>query len=222
MGWLRLVDSFKLQVSFAEYSLFYGALLQRRPVILRSLLIVATPYPQIVINSRIKDLQVSFAEYRLFYGALLQRRLVILRTLLIIATPYPRIVINSRIKDLQVSFAEYRLFYRALLQRRLVILRTLLIIAAPYLRIVFNSRIKGLLTKVLAKAETISRLLNLCLFCRIQSLLQGSFAKETCNCNEPNQETYNCKQPTHRILELEDKRPFDFVKSDSRKGGKGL
>jgi len=30
----------KLQVSFAEYSLFYRALLQKRPVILRSLLIV--------------------------------------------------------------------------------------------------------------------------------------------------------------------------------------
>ena len=28
----------------SEYSLFYGALLQKRPIILRSLLIVATPY----------------------------------------------------------------------------------------------------------------------------------------------------------------------------------
>ena len=44
MGWLRLVGSLKLQVSFAEYSLFYRALLQNRPVILRGLLIVATPY----------------------------------------------------------------------------------------------------------------------------------------------------------------------------------
>jgi len=43
MGWLRLVGSLKLQVSFAEYSLFYRALLQKRPIILRSLLIVATP-----------------------------------------------------------------------------------------------------------------------------------------------------------------------------------
>ena len=32
------------KVSFAEYSLFYRALLQKRPVILRSLLIEATPY----------------------------------------------------------------------------------------------------------------------------------------------------------------------------------
>jgi len=43
MGWLRLVGSFKLQVSFAEYSLFYRAFLQKWPIILRSLLIVATP-----------------------------------------------------------------------------------------------------------------------------------------------------------------------------------
>ena len=44
MGWLRLVGSLKLYVSFAGYSLFYRALLQKRPIILRSLLIVATPY----------------------------------------------------------------------------------------------------------------------------------------------------------------------------------
>jgi len=44
MGWLRLVGSLKSQVSFAEYSLFYRALLQKRPIVLLSLLIVATPY----------------------------------------------------------------------------------------------------------------------------------------------------------------------------------
>ena len=32
------------RVSFAEYSLFYRALVQKRPKIFRSLLIVATPY----------------------------------------------------------------------------------------------------------------------------------------------------------------------------------
>jgi len=42
MGRLRLVGSFELSVSFAEYSLFHRALLQKRPIILRSLLIVAT------------------------------------------------------------------------------------------------------------------------------------------------------------------------------------
>ena len=44
MGWLRLVGSLKLSVSSTEYSLFCRALLQKRPIILRSLLIVATPY----------------------------------------------------------------------------------------------------------------------------------------------------------------------------------
>jgi len=44
MGWLRLVGSLKLQVSFAEHRLFYRALLQKRPILLRSLLIVATKY----------------------------------------------------------------------------------------------------------------------------------------------------------------------------------
>jgi len=43
MGWLRLVGSLKLWVFFAEYSLFKRALMQKRPIILRSLLIVATP-----------------------------------------------------------------------------------------------------------------------------------------------------------------------------------
>jgi len=43
MGWLRLVGSIKLQVSFAEYSLFYRALLQKRPIILSILLTEATP-----------------------------------------------------------------------------------------------------------------------------------------------------------------------------------
>ena len=38
MGWLRLIGSLKLQVSFAEYRLFSRAFLQKRPVILRSLL----------------------------------------------------------------------------------------------------------------------------------------------------------------------------------------
>jgi len=44
MGWLRLGGSLKLLVSFTEYSLFYRALLQKRPLYLRILLIVATPY----------------------------------------------------------------------------------------------------------------------------------------------------------------------------------
>jgi len=44
MGWLRSVGSIKLYVSFAEYCLFYRALLQMRPMILLILLTLATPY----------------------------------------------------------------------------------------------------------------------------------------------------------------------------------
>jgi len=44
MGWLWLADSLKLKISFAEYPLFYRALLQKvYNIILRSLLFVATP-----------------------------------------------------------------------------------------------------------------------------------------------------------------------------------
>jgi len=41
MGWLRLVGSLKLQVSFAEYSLFCRVFLHKRAVVERNLLIVA-------------------------------------------------------------------------------------------------------------------------------------------------------------------------------------
>ena len=44
IGWLRLVGSLKLQVSFAEESYKRDYILQKRPMILRSLLIVATLY----------------------------------------------------------------------------------------------------------------------------------------------------------------------------------
>ena len=44
MGWLQSVGCLKWYVSFAEYRLFYRSLLQKRPVIWRSLLIEATPY----------------------------------------------------------------------------------------------------------------------------------------------------------------------------------
>jgi len=44
VGWLRLVGSLKLQVSFAKEPCKRDYILQKRPVILRSLLIVATPY----------------------------------------------------------------------------------------------------------------------------------------------------------------------------------
>ena len=46
MGCLPLVGSLKLQDSFAEYRLLCRSLLQKRRILLRSLLLVATPYIQ--------------------------------------------------------------------------------------------------------------------------------------------------------------------------------
>jgi len=44
MRWLRLVSCFKLYVSFAKEPSKRNNILQKRPINLRSLLIVATPY----------------------------------------------------------------------------------------------------------------------------------------------------------------------------------
>jgi len=44
MGWLRFVGSFKLQVAFANEPYKRDDILQKRLIILRSLLIVASPY----------------------------------------------------------------------------------------------------------------------------------------------------------------------------------
>ena len=53
VGWLLLVllvGSLKFQVSFAEYRFFYRALLQKRPIILRILLIEANPYMRVTLD----------------------------------------------------------------------------------------------------------------------------------------------------------------------------
>ena len=44
VGWLRLAGSLKLEVSFAKEPYKRDCILQKRPIILRSLLIIATPY----------------------------------------------------------------------------------------------------------------------------------------------------------------------------------
>jgi len=43
MGWLRIVGSLKLQVSFGKEPYTRDYILQKRPIMLRSLLLVATP-----------------------------------------------------------------------------------------------------------------------------------------------------------------------------------
>ena len=51
MGCLRLLGSLRLQVSLENIGLFCRALLQKRPIILRSLLVVATPYVNLSTKS---------------------------------------------------------------------------------------------------------------------------------------------------------------------------
>ena len=53
-------------ISFAEYSLFYRALLQKRPIILRSLPIVATPYTLCVRVSDDSDETLSMCAMTLY------------------------------------------------------------------------------------------------------------------------------------------------------------
>ena len=54
MVWLRLVGSLKLYVSFAKEPYKRDHTLQKRPIISRSLLIVATPHPAHIFNMRIE------------------------------------------------------------------------------------------------------------------------------------------------------------------------
>ena len=85
MGWLRSVGSIKLYVSFAEYRLFYRALL---PIIFSVWQVSFVCDMGWLRSVGSIKLHVSFAEYRLFYRALLQKRPIILSILLTVATPY--------------------------------------------------------------------------------------------------------------------------------------
>ena len=53
LGWIGLVGSIKLSVSYAEYRLFHRALLQKRPLILSILLAKATPYESFFDETRL-------------------------------------------------------------------------------------------------------------------------------------------------------------------------
>jgi len=50
MGWLRFVGSLKLWVSSAKEPYKRDDILQKRPIISRSLLIVATPYDSVIVR----------------------------------------------------------------------------------------------------------------------------------------------------------------------------
>jgi len=91
MEWLRLVGSLKLQISFVKEPCKRDYILYKRPTILRSLLILATPY-QIYLRVDMMvgslKLQVSFVKEPYKRDYILQKRPIILRSLLIVATPY--------------------------------------------------------------------------------------------------------------------------------------
>jgi len=161
MGWLRLVGSLKLQVSFAEYRLFCGALLQKRRMILRSVLIEGSPYIYIYIVAPYIYIVATI-------GALLA------------------------LWKWKHSFAEYRLFHRALLQKR------------------------GMFS--LSQGKIIG------LFCRISSLSQGSFAKETYVFREPTNRSHPiqvvqmlysmCKKNYRSLLQKSPIKEAIFCKRD--------
>jgi len=89
MGWLRLVGSIKSYISFAKEPYKRDNILQKRPIILSTLLTVATPYVSQYTRlvGSIK-LYVSFAKEPYKRDKFLQKRPSILRSLLIVATPY--------------------------------------------------------------------------------------------------------------------------------------
>ena len=144
MGWLRLVGSSKLYVSLAEYSLFCRALVQKRPMILRSLLIEATPY----VGKYRQNLAraAGLCDFTA-QGVCVCVYVCVCVCVYVCVWRWWRIIGSRKIVSVflcigwlrlvgclkwQVSFAEYRLLNRALLQKRPVILRSLLIEATPY------------------------------------------------------------------------------------------
>jgi len=63
MGWLRLVGCLKMQVSLQNKGLFCRALLQKRPIFLSILLIVATPYQTHISHTTISHISHTTITY---------------------------------------------------------------------------------------------------------------------------------------------------------------
>jgi len=78
MGWLRLAGSLKTQVSFAKELYKRAYILQKRPIFLRSILIIATPYATIDTGDddlgfvRLLYISTVIAESREFEALLIQ------------------------------------------------------------------------------------------------------------------------------------------------------
>jgi len=119
----------------AEYSLFHRALLQKRPIILRSLLIVATTYTYIhAMKYSCTRMQICAQQNIVSFIGLFCKRDYNFKeptnrshTIYIYTHNEVHMYTNANMRA-----AEYSLFYRALLQKRPIILRSLLIVATPY------------------------------------------------------------------------------------------
>jgi len=145
MGWLQLVGSFKLQVSFAEYRLFNTALLQKRarPVILRSLLIVATPNYMYLgpACARVLHLRCnSFLKWRISLALSSSRtgclyphknKTAVTTRLVVVYSDMGWLQLVGSIK-LQVSFAKEPYKRDYILHKRLEVLPILLTVATPF------------------------------------------------------------------------------------------
>ena len=95
MGWLRLVGSLKSWVSFAKETYKRDCILQKRPIILRSLQIVATSY--------VSKQYMSKREQKETYkrDCILQKRPMILRSLQIVSTSYVSKKYTSKIEHVK-------------------------------------------------------------------------------------------------------------------------
>ena len=116
IGRLRLVGSLKLYVTSAKESYKRVYILQNRPRILRSLLIVATPYAFLPIHRHFAKRRnpheqldsYTFAKEPYKRDYILQKRPVIWRSLLIEATPYTTVCLSisylvpEKVEDMMV------------------------------------------------------------------------------------------------------------------------
>jgi len=123
------------------FCLFYTALLQERSIILRSLLIVATPYEPTPPPSDLYHQFLVFLSQYLFH--------------FVTARSCKTMPPQSTVRKLWVSFAEYSLFYRAFLQKRPMILRSLLIVATPYNSYLQNNSIAIKCSEIVAVQKRI-------------------------------------------------------------------
>jgi len=134
---LDIVGSLKLYVSFAKEPYKGDYILQKRPIIWRSLLIVATPYVDLhserPYRARWRCGHTSKCLHWRCESALLRH---IEKPCRAIEKPY----LASRYGE--AGPTEYSLFDRALLQKRPIIGRSLLIVAAPYVDLQSRSHIE--------------------------------------------------------------------------------